>query len=73
MEPSDGQLLSATLGGEAEAFGEFFSRHRGLVLTFLLRRCDREAAADLKSMSVPRTKARSTVDPGARFRQQHNT
>jgi RNA polymerase sigma-70 factor (ECF subfamily) len=47
MERTDEQLLSATRDGDAEAFGEFFVRHRGLVIAFLLRRCDREPAADL--------------------------
>ncbi len=35
---TDGELLHATLGGEAEAFGELFARHRALVLAYLTRR-----------------------------------
>jgi RNA polymerase sigma-70 factor (ECF subfamily) len=47
MERSDEALLVATRAGDAEAFGEFFARHRGLVLAYLVRRCGPEAAADL--------------------------
>ena len=47
MARSDEQLLAATRRGEAEAFGEFFARHRALVLAYLVRRCSREDAADL--------------------------
>lgn len=47
MPRSDEQLLAATRRGEAEAFGEFFARHRALVLVYLVRRCSREDAADL--------------------------
>src|SRR5690349_11859119 len=47
MARSDEQLMTATRRGEAEAFGEFFARHRALVLAFLVRRCGREEAGDL--------------------------
>jgi RNA polymerase sigma-70 factor (ECF subfamily) len=36
---TDERLLSATRGGEAEAFGVFFSRHAQAVLVFVRRRC----------------------------------
>lgn len=47
MARSDEQLIAATRGSDAEAFGELFARHRALVLAFLVRRCSREDAADL--------------------------
>jgi RNA polymerase sigma-70 factor (ECF subfamily) len=47
MPRSDEELMAATRRGEAEAFGELFARHRALVLTYLVRRCSREDAADL--------------------------
>jgi RNA polymerase sigma factor (sigma-70 family) len=47
-EPSDGDLLAATRGRDGEAFGAFFRRHRGTVLTYLAgRTASREVAADL--------------------------
>jgi RNA polymerase sigma-70 factor (ECF subfamily) len=47
-ERADIQLLQATRAGQAEAFGEFFRRHRAVVLTFLRRRTrETELAADL--------------------------
>jgi RNA polymerase sigma factor (sigma-70 family) len=47
MERADEQLLRATRRGDADAFGEFFLRHRALVLAYLTRRCAVELAADL--------------------------
>jgi RNA polymerase sigma-70 factor (ECF subfamily) len=47
MARTDEQLMAATRRGEAEAFGELFARHRALVLAYLVRRCEREDAADL--------------------------
>ncbi len=47
MARSDEQLMTATRRGEAEAFGEFFARHRALVLAYLVRRTGTEEAADL--------------------------
>lgn len=46
----DLELLEATRAGDAEAFGEFFRRHRAVVLAFLRRRVrETELAADLLS------------------------
>src|SRR4051812_36093517 len=47
MERSDEHLLKATRRGDADAFGELFTRHRALVLAYLTRRCEVEVAADL--------------------------
>ena len=47
MPRTDEQLMAATRRGDAEAFGELFARHRALVLAYLVRRCEREDAADL--------------------------
>lgn len=47
MERSDEQLLRATRDGQAEAFGEFYVRHRGVVLAYLTRRCTLDVAPDL--------------------------
>ena len=47
MVRSDEQLMRATCGGGADAFGELFERHYALVLAYLVRRVEREAAADL--------------------------
>lgn len=45
---SDQQLLRATRGGDADAFGEFFARYGEVVLSFLRRRVDgAELAAEL--------------------------
>ncbi len=45
---SDRELLDATRGGEAAAYGTFFERYQALVLAYLTRRTrHREAAADL--------------------------
>ena len=52
MERSDEQLMRATRHGDAEAFGEFFARHSAIVLAYLARRCEREAAADLLAETV---------------------
>jgi RNA polymerase sigma factor (sigma-70 family) len=44
----DVELLEATRGGDAQAFGAFFRRHRAVVLAFLHRRTSNtEVAADL--------------------------
>lgn len=44
----DEVLLCAVRDGEAEAFGEFYRRRRGLVLAYLRARVgDAETAADL--------------------------
>lgn len=47
MERSDEQLIEDTRRGDARAFGDLFVRHRALVLAYLMRRCERELAADL--------------------------
>ena len=47
MARTDEQLMAATRRGDAEAFGELFARHRALVLAYLVRRAEREDAADL--------------------------
>ncbi len=47
MARTDEQLMAATRRGDAEAFGELFARRRALVLAYLVRRCEREDAADL--------------------------
>ncbi len=54
MVRSDEQLMRATCGGEADAFGELFERHYALVLAYLVRRAEREAAADLLAETFTR-------------------
>ena len=46
--------MRATCGGEADAFGELFERHYALVLAYLVRRIEREAAADLLAETFTR-------------------
>ena len=46
--------MRATCGGEADAFGELFERHYALVLAYLVRRVEREAAADLLAETFTR-------------------
>ena len=47
-QSSDGELLSAVVGGDGQAFAEFYRRHLPSVVGFLLRETgDREATADL--------------------------
>ncbi len=46
----DGDLLAATVRGDAEAFATFYRRHLSLVIAFCLRATgDREVATDLAS------------------------
>jgi RNA polymerase sigma factor (sigma-70 family) len=60
----DGDLLSATRAGEAEAFGVFYRRRRALVLAFLGRRCaSAEVAADLLGETFAAALA-ATLDSG---------
>jgi DNA-directed RNA polymerase specialized sigma24 family protein len=48
----DIELLRATRGGDSQAFGAFFRRHRAVVLAFLGRRTrNSEVAADLLAES----------------------
>jgi RNA polymerase sigma-70 factor (ECF subfamily) len=54
MARSDEQLMRATRRGDAEAFGQLFERHRALVLAYLVRRCEREVAADLLAETFAR-------------------
>ncbi|HET9116873.1 MAG TPA: RNA polymerase sigma factor [Pseudonocardiaceae bacterium] len=39
MDESDGQLLAATAGGDAEAFGRFFRRHEQRILGYAIAHC----------------------------------
>jgi len=49
---SDPELLTAARGGDSQAFGVFFRRHRAVVLAFLARRTrNPEVAADLLAES----------------------
>jgi RNA polymerase sigma-70 factor (ECF subfamily) len=69
---TDRELLEATRAGEAEAFGQFFVRHRDAVVVYLRRRTgSAELALDLMAetfaaalLSVHRGKAEK-VDNGA--------
>jgi RNA polymerase sigma factor (sigma-70 family) len=54
MSRSDEQLMRATKGGDAEAFGEFFERHHALVLAYLLRRSPKDVTADLLAETFTR-------------------
>src|SRR5689334_2294769 len=48
----DEALLRATQDGDADAFAEFYRRHRGPLLAYLSRQVDRgEVAADLMAES----------------------
>jgi DNA-directed RNA polymerase specialized sigma24 family protein len=48
LEPADGDLLAAVVGGDGQAFATFYRRHLSAVVAFLLRETrDREATADL--------------------------
>jgi RNA polymerase sigma factor (sigma-70 family) len=48
VQRTDGQLLSAVIAGDGEAFAVFYRRHLATVVAFLLRETgDREATADL--------------------------
>lgn len=67
---SDRRLLEATRGGDADAFGVFFSHHSALVLAFVRRRtASAEDAADLTAetfaaalLSVHRGHAQDVVE-----------
>jgi RNA polymerase sigma factor (sigma-70 family) len=49
-QPTDGELLSAAIAGDGQAFALFYRRHLPAVVAFLLRETgDREATADLSA------------------------
>jgi RNA polymerase sigma-70 factor (ECF subfamily) len=48
VQQTDGELLSAVIAGDGDAFAAFYRRHLPAVVSFLLRETgDREATADL--------------------------
>jgi RNA polymerase sigma factor (sigma-70 family) len=65
----DEALLSATAGGDADAFAAFYRRHLGLVVGFCLRGAgDREAAADLTAEVFA-----AALSACGRYRAQYDT
>lgn len=44
--PPDDELLARVAAGDADAFGDLFGRHKGLVYRFALHMCGSPAAAD---------------------------
>src|SRR3982751_3192299 len=66
---SDGDLMLAYGGGDAAAFDELYSRHKGGVYRYLLRHCRNNGVADelFQDVWMNAIRVRATYAPTAKF------